>query len=217
MPQGVETTVYTITELTGSAREHARDWYREQGLDHEWYGFVLEDFLEIATILGVAIRNEDAGKSREQDKRGPRIFFSGFSSQGDGACFEGTYGHEKGGLRKIREHAPNDEVLHAIARDLHDVQQRNFYQIQGIIRHRGLYCHEYTMNLELERINDTGQDLTEDAEQVVTEAMRRLARWLYRQLESSYEALTTAEAVDEIIEANDWRFRHDGEFFSVYH
>ena len=53
MPRTIETTVYTIDELSDRARETARSWYREAGLHDEWYDFVYEDFQAICRILGV--------------------------------------------------------------------------------------------------------------------------------------------------------------------
>ncbi len=55
--------------------------------------------------------------------------------------------------------------------------------------------------------------MTADAEDIVTEALRDLARWLYRQLEREYEYLTSDEAVDEAIAANEYTFTEAGRRF----
>jgi len=55
--------------------------------------------------------------------------------------------------------------------------------------------------------------MTDGAEDAVTEALRDLARWLYRQLESEYEHLTSDEAIDESIAANDYSFTEAGRRF----
>jgi len=55
--------------------------------------------------------------------------------------------------------------------------------------------------------------MTPDAEDIVTEALRDLARWLYRQLEREYEYLTSDEAVDESLRANDYTFTEAGRRF----
>ncbi|HAY07899.1 MAG TPA: antitoxin of toxin-antitoxin stability system, partial [Hyphomonas sp.] len=52
-----------------------------------------------------------------------------------------------------------------------------------------------------------------DAEDIVVEAMRDLARWLYRQLEQEYECQTSDEVVDENIEANGYTFTEAGRRF----
>ena len=55
--------------------------------------------------------------------------------------------------------------------------------------------------------------LTEDAEDIVVEALRDLAHWLYRQLEQEYEFQSSDEMVDEAIIANDYTFTEDGRRF----
>lgn len=51
---------------------------------------------------------------------------------------------------------------------------------------------------------------TEDAEEIVTEALRELARWLYRQLQIEYDYLTSDEAIEEGIIANEYTFTKGG-------
>lgn len=57
------------------------------------------------------------------------------------------------------------------------------------------------MVISVERDSPTGQEMTADAEDIVTEALRDLARWLYRQLEREYAFQTSDEAVDEAMTA----------------
>jgi hypothetical protein len=56
-------------------------------------------------------------------------------------------------------------------------------------------------------------EMTADAEEAVTEGLRDLARWLYRQLEREYEGLISDEAVESAIEGNEYRFTADGRFY----
>ena len=49
------------------------------------------------------------------------------------------------------------------------------------------------MAISVTRDSPTWQDMTANAEDVITEALRDLARWLYRQLEREYEYLTSDE------------------------
>ncbi len=212
MPQVIEITVYTIDELSDAAKEAARAWYRESCLDYEWYDFVYEDFQTICGILGVTLATTPVRLYGGGTRDKPHLWFRGFWSQGDGASFEGSYAHAKGAAQAIRAHAPKDDELHRIADALQAVQKRNFWQIHSTIRQRGRYCHEYTMTIEVERDSPTWQPPTDDAEDAVTEAMRDLARWLYRQLQQEYEHLTSDEAIDEIIAANSWSFTASGEF-----
>ncbi len=79
MPRVVETTVYTIEELSETAREHARAWYRETCLDHEWYDFVYEDFQAICDILGIALRTSPVRLHGGGTRNKPHLFWTGYA------------------------------------------------------------------------------------------------------------------------------------------
>ena len=213
MPRIIETVVYTIDELSDEAREAARCWYRQHGLHDEWYDFVYEDFATICGILGVTLATCPVKLMGGGTRDMPQIFFTGFANQGDGASFSGHYRHASGGAKAIRAHAPKDTELHRIAEVLQAAQKRNFFQLTAEIRQQGRYCHEYSMAIEVERNSPTGQSMTDDAEDAVTEALRDLARWLYCQLRSEYEHQTSDAAVDEVIAVNRWSFTAKGKRF----
>jgi hypothetical protein len=176
MPEIIETTVYQFEELSDGAKEKARAWYREGACDHDWHDFIFEDFGMICTILGITLKTRPVKLMGGGTRADPCIWFRGFWSQGDGACFEGNYVHAEGAIVGIRAHAPLDSELHRIADTLVAVQRRNFDQLQADVRHSGHYYHEYCMRVELERDSPTAQDMTKDAEEIVTEALRDLAR-----------------------------------------
>ena len=213
MPEVIETTVYRLAELSDEAKDKARAWYREGGFDYDWYDAVYEDFQQIAEILGIDFKTRTVGLMGGGSRQEPPIFFSGFWSQGDGACFEGYYSYRKNASASIRAYAPQDATLHGIADALQSVQRRNFYQLRAEATHRGRYHHEYCMVISVARDSPIWQDMTADAEDVITEALRDLARWLYRQLECEYEYLTSDEAVDDAITANEYTFTEDGRRF----
>ncbi|PJG47232.1 antitoxin of toxin-antitoxin stability system [Sphingobium sp. LB126] len=213
MPQVIETLVYRLDELDESAREHARDWYRTMPLDSDWYESLFEHFEDICNILGVSLATQSVrlmgGGSREQSK----IYFSGFCSQGDGASFVGQYRYARGAAQTIRAHAPNTSELHAIADRLQDAQRRNFYQLGASIEHAGCYYHEYSMRIDVRRDSQTGQDLSLADEELVIDALRDLARWIYRTLETEFDFLMAGHQVDEAIRANDFTFTERGRRF----
>ena len=93
MPHIVETVVYAIEELSETAKESARTWYRDTCLDHEWYDAVFEDFETVCRLLGVTLRTSPVRLMGGGTRASAHVFFSGFWSQGDGACFEGTLSH----------------------------------------------------------------------------------------------------------------------------
>ncbi len=69
------------------------------------------------------------------------------------------------------------------------------------------------MSVDVTRDSPTWQPPTEDAEEIVTEALRDLARWLYRQLEAEYDHLTSDAAIEEGIIANAYTFTEGGRRF----
>ncbi|MEH3099683.1 antitoxin of toxin-antitoxin stability system [Sphingomonas adhaesiva] len=213
MPEVIETVVYRLDELDKNAREAARAWFRRVGFDHDWHERVFDDFERICTILGVELRASHVRLIGGGTRAKPCIFFSGFWGQGDGACFEGRYGYAAGAAAAIRAHAPLDVDLHAIADALGTVQRRSFYQLRADIRHRGRYYHEHSMTIAVERDSSNGQDMTAGVEETIAEALRDLARWLYRRLEAEYEYLTSDAEVDAAIVANDYSFTAAGRRF----
>jgi hypothetical protein len=213
MPEVISTTVYPIHELPEGAKDRARAWYREGGFDHDWYDAVYEDFQHIAEILGIRLKTRMtrlfSGRSRED----PCIWFSGFWSQGDGAAWEGVYSYRKSAAADLRVHAPKDQILHRIAETLQAAQRQNFYQLRAEVTHRGNYYHAFTMAVAVTRDSSAAVESTGDAESIVTDALRDLANWLYRQLEQEYEHLTSDEAVDETLVVGGYTFTEEGRRF----
>lgn len=203
---------FTFEELSGKAKEEARDWWRIYGLHDEWWDALYEDFVRVAKILGVEIdpRNQQCRNSatgRIWVDTSPAIYFSGFASQGDGACFEGYYSYGKMAHKKIREYAPKDEDLHSIADALLEIQKANGYLVTASIKHRGHYYHSGCMQVDVYQ-DDQYADAETEAE--VTRLLRRLADWMYHQLGCEYWYMTSDEQVDEAIIANDYLFSSEG-------
>ncbi|EFU2047097.1 antitoxin of toxin-antitoxin stability system, partial [Salmonella enterica subsp. enterica serovar Java] len=185
-------------------------WYCEGGLEYDWYSDVYEDFTLICNILGIRLNTRTITTTGGRYHEKACIWFSGFSSQGDGACFEGDYRYQPGAAQNIRQHASQDAELHRIADELQAIQQRNLWQLQADIQHQGRYYHEYSMHITVERDSPTGQQATDDADRVLSDALRDLARWLYQQLEMQYDWLTSPEAVDEALLAGGYTFTETG-------
>lgn len=213
MPQVIATTVYRLHELPDGAKDRARAWYREGGFDYDWYDSVYEDFQRIAEILGIRLKTRVSRLIGGRTREDPCIWFSGFWSQGDGACWEGTYSYRKSAAAELRAYAPQDQTLHRIAGTLQAAQRRNVYQLHAEVLHRGTYYHAFAMAASVTRDSSAAAEVTGDAETMVTEAFRDLANWLYRQLEQEYDHLTSDEAVDETLIANGYTFTEEGRRF----
>jgi hypothetical protein len=188
MPRQQCTTVYKFDELSDDAKEQARAWYREGALDYQWYDGTFDDAKECLKLAGFKVE---------------RIFFSGFSSQGDGACFEGTWCAESAQpVKAMKQHAPKDRELHRIAAALREAAKRD-HTAFARVKHRGHYYHEY----ETEFAVDCVKADTEDA---IIQAMRDAMRWIYRRLKKEHDYYLADEQVDESIRINEHEFLESG-------
>jgi len=59
------------------------------------------------------------------------------------------------------------------------------------------------MLVEVTRDSQTGQKPTSDSKDTVSEVLSDLARWLYRQLEAEHHHLTSDDAIEKGIMANE--------------
>lgn len=207
MPKTIETTVYQFDELTDEAKEKARDWYRSGALDYVWWDSVYENAANAADKLGITLRTKLVKLMNGGTRQEPCIWFSGFCSQGDGACFEGDYCYRKNSVKELMAEWPKDEKLHAIAKGLQDVQRRNFYKITAVVTHRDRYCHEHSVDIDV-TVDD--RDYDKDTDDTVAECLRDFMRWIYESLEAEHDWRLSDECVDEDITANEYEFTEDG-------
>ena len=213
MPQIITTTVFTVDELSDKARERARSWYREEGLFDEWYDYIYDDFQTICRIVGITLRTSPVRLYGGGTRDKPHIWFQGFWSQSDGACYEGHYSHTRGAAKALRTHAPKDTELHGIVDAVLNAQRRNIWQLHATVRQIGREHHASSMEIDVERDSPTWQPIADGADDTIVEALRDLARWLYRQLRDAYEAETSDCAVDEALAVNEYTFTKDGKRF----
>jgi hypothetical protein len=205
-----ETEAYTFDELSGKSKEKALDNYRDINVDHAWWYATYEMIEQAATILGIEIGQKPVKLMNGETRYNPAIYFSGFYSQGDGACFEGTYSYAKGAVKAIKAEFPSDETLHRIAADLQAVQAKEFYLLEADVTHRGHYYHYNSVDIEVYRSDDQYRDLVDGSESGITEALRSFCKWIYKRLNDEYDYLTSDEVIKETIESNEWEFTEDG-------
>jgi len=204
-PRGL-TVRERFNALTARQRDEILDKYRDWNVEHfEWWDGVYDCFKADMDAIGI-----------EVDK----MYFSGFCSQGDGACFEGRVNDWDLFLRSL---GYTDTALIQHAMD-------SFY---FRVKHSGHYYHEnctqFTADLCVPDSADD-KDFAErygpypwDADCVRTaawmallnqydstkledefeEEFKRHMRALYSQLEAEYDHLTTDEAILDSLEAND--------------
>ena len=206
----IKKEIFKYEELDDRAKDKAKDWYRQFiFMDSGDWEFVYEGAVQIAQILGIEIDRRPYRTVGGDTRSEPVIYFSGFWSQGDGACFEGSYRYAKGATKKIREYAQQDTELHRIADGLQNIQRRNFYKLCARMTHSGRYSHSGCMDVSVWHYDDQYRDIG-DAEDEVTQLMRDFADWIYDQLEKEYEYQCSDIVVEESIIANDYEFYDDG-------
>ena len=210
MPKQRTTLVYQFDELDEKAKERAREWYRQGNWDDSfWSECVIDDAKEIGKYMGIAIDN---------------VYFSGFWSQGDGACFEGTWRASDVEVDKLKEYAPQDKKLHRIVDGLAELA-KEYPDGYFKVTHRGHYSHSGCTSFDVELPCEQEEELEYDSpeykalqiklnedEDALIELARDFMDWIYRTLEKEWEYENADEQVDEAIRANKYEFLKDGTY-----
>lgn len=191
--------VYKFSELSKESKGKAREWYRNASSDDSfWSECVIDDAKAAGKLMGFDI---------------DKVYYSGFWSQGDGACFEGTFRSsefEPGGIQKF---APQDTELQRIANEIEKIINE-FYSVYLKVKHSGHYSHENCTRFEISIQDNTDNEIISpeaaDAEKNLIELSRDFMKYIYRNLEKGYEYQNSDEVVDETIESNDYEFTEDG-------
>ena len=202
-------TLYKFSELSPEAQRRALEkqaQYEAEDFDPE---FVYDDAATIADLIGLDLDTRYIPLMNGSTRPEPTIYYSGFSSQGDGACFEGRYKYKRGALKAVKEYAPEDKELHRMVEALQEIQRKNFYRLTARTKHSGHYYHSGCMSVDVERQDE--KEMTDDAEETVKECLRDFADWIYKQLENEYDYRTGEESCREAIEANDYEFTEKGD------
>jgi len=203
-------TVLQFEQLSDEAKQRAREWWLE-GFEFEPE---YESFETAAKILGITFNTHEVKLMNGKTRHEVNIWWSGFWSQGDGACFTGSYKFEPGCAEAIRKEFPTDSTLHEIADSLMALQCRlrllEGKSMNGIIsQNDNRYSHSGMMSVTA--TDDEGDELSLVVSNELQDSMRSFADWIYRSLEEEYHYQTSDEAVDETIIANEYEFDEDGE------
>jgi hypothetical protein len=191
----IQVNLYQYDELSDAAKAKARDWFRAgDTFDPE-----MEQYETAATLLGITF-----GTARDG---GSDIRWSGFSSQGDGASFVGSYSYSAEAANAIRDEFPTDATLHSIADTLAEIQARYLMPLQAKIEQRGNYVHSMSMRLD----EYAPDDISDDDLDLLLVSLRRFANWIYICLEDDYCEQQKDDYVADCIIANEYEFTADGE------
>lgn len=184
-----EKTVFQFDELAENAKETAREWFRDASSgDSSWSEFSIEDAKRIGALIGFDV---------------DVVFWCGFGSQGDGACWSGSVTYSNGCTANVARECPNDAGIQRIAREWQDLQRRNCYQVRGSVSasYRG-------MRTSVEAYRSDDRDIVEEGD--IDAIVSDFAHWIYRALEQEYECQMSDDQVDESIRANGYEFDEDG-------
>ncbi|AXQ69056.1 hypothetical protein HOU02_gp153 [Caulobacter phage CcrBL9] len=213
MPRTVTKQVFTFKELNDKAKAKAIEWYR--GLndqDSGWWEFVYDEADRIADAFGITLRRKEAGKPNS----GPDIMFTGFWSQGDGACFQGRYeSPQTPAVEAFAALGIEDDTLKALAARLDALSAK--VRLITTVKHSGHYYHEYCTDFETERMvpDEAGDafdpyDFEHEDEKELIDILRTFMKWIYRQLEVVEEDRNSDETISEYLTDSDYEFEADG-------
>ena len=219
-----EYAIYKFNELSEKAKEKAREWWRSgSALETDWEEQTIDDMKEAGRILGIEI---------------DKIYYSGFWSQGDGACFQGHYQYCTNWLQQLTEQYGEckfRDSLQAIGQNLHNLQAEYGYCISASVRHGGYYYHKgctvFDVTTDIvqhcEHFGLSDDQATYDASETklnnafpdiesgIKEFLRDFMDLIYKQLEQAYEYNQSDSCVDENIISNDYDFFESGKHFSL--
>jgi hypothetical protein len=197
--QTIETKVYEFDELDERAKEKARDWWRQGAMeDTYWSECVIDDAKRVGALMGIEIKD----------------IYYGIDSRGDAACFTGYYSYRKGGAKAVAAEVGDSDSckdVKRIARELQDVQRRNFYALTACVKHVGRDSHPSDTRIDVE--DNRRYEPSESADDGIQELLRDFMYWIYKQLEAQYDYTMSDENVDESIRINEYTFTEDGKRF----
>lgn len=186
-------------ELSEEAKEKAREWMRAcVESDNYWSEGVITDWEQILGCLGFL----------DVD-----IFWSGFWSQGDGACFAGSWRERDVDYAKLVEHV-GEEKAEEYGKFFHEMNA--LFDVGAIdshyvsLSHVGLYYHEHSVRFGFDIPDEDGGRTVPDFEEDFKEACQGLMRKIYKNLEEEYEYQLSDEAIEETIECNEYDFNEEG-------
>lgn len=196
-------------ELSDKAKQTAREKYTSSDYPgYDWWDGVYYDAVRMGQMLGIEIgTTSHAGRKPGTTYQTISIWFRGFCSQGDGACFDGSYSFAPGAVKDIEQETTDEELLR-IAKELSLMQLTQ--RLSG---------HEYftaaiqsgNSNCIRTEIQDWGVDeIGEPDEEVFTRLMQGFADWIYKRLEDEHDYMCSDEYVDEQLSESDCMFDESG-------
>ena len=194
--------LYTFNELSDSAKEKARNWWREGNNDDTfWSECTIDEAKEQAKNMGFDVEE---------------ILWSGFSSQGNGACFTGRWNSNDFGPEKVADGWGESDSTAKIKQigSAFGEFSKQYPELQVKISPTDRYCHVRSVDYDFYVFDqETGEEIDRPenfSEKDFKESCVDLFQWIYRQLEKDWDYNNSDECVDENITNNDYTFLADG-------
>lgn len=179
--------VYKFEELPLEGQKKAIERYSDINTDYDWWEGVYET--EKNNMEKMGIKNIE-------------INFSGFYSQGDGASFTGMISDYVLFLEKIGVEI-NEEIKKEIEECPLDIEFE---------RDSHMYSHENTCSVCINTYyNEKLEKFFDKVEEKIELWRFEKCREIYKNFKSTYEYLTSDEAIKEILTCNEYFFTIDGE------
>lgn len=186
--------VFKFSELGEDAQQRVIDGIRKHNTDYDWYDFIHDDWMLTLEYMGF-----------EQ----PKISFSGFWSQGDGASFT---------CSNIDFHSIMDYALkcegHGWETAKHFFRCSSAYELGllsgKVVSRDSMYVHEKTISVFLGEnfhVPMTGGNNLEKAvnyiEDWLSDIIVDISQKIYRDLGTEYDWLNSNECIRQDIEENE--------------
>ena len=185
--------IFNITELSEDAQEAAYQQWAE--IEHSMFDsdFMKDDIITLGNCIGINI---------------DQVLWSGFNSQGDGACFTGDYEYNPNWKEKIESYAPTDETMIELGEELSKI-----YDVYGThsitVIHDHFYYHENSV------VIDTSSDDVDSqaALDLIDPLLREFMKYSYTLLEKQYEYYLSKEVFIESSLANEYEYYSNGKMY----
>jgi hypothetical protein len=200
--QTISIKLYSFEELAPEVQQKVVERETTVNVDNaDWYEPIIEDWTEELQHHGF-----------EQVK----ILFSGFGSQGDGACFE------------AHMHIAEYLKAHTLETTYPLLAKYPEY-VDVSLKHRGMYYHEHSTHLvpyfNADIVNPDGTGISDEEmrveqeyealEQDISQEVVRLGRHIYKAIADEYYHQISAEAVQDTLTANEYTYLSDGRRFTL--
>ena len=219
MSKIIEVEVFKYDELSDSAKSKAREWYIE-GMDYDWWDSMYEMCIEDGKELGFDIA---------------KINFSGFYSQGDGACWMGevdvakwleTHAKDSIGISAWCQLIQESVVTRYLAVDRiasnysHEetmrfgeiVDDTECFEDDYTMQHQSIFKGMSIANLFdiIEADTDCPYKCVEHIEKAIEDSCKDYAQDIYKRLREEYEYLCSEEMMIDHFNCNDYHFTNEG-------